>query len=66
MFSAYVNTASITQYVDTDGDGKVGGLCVAFMNSSKVIQAKSMRVTAKTTEEIEDGWQRLYVTYTPA
>ena len=58
-FSAYVNTRDVNTYV---GDG---GLYVAFMDTAGNILAAGDRVVAVTNSEIENGWQRVHVTYTP-
>ena len=59
-FSAYVNTKNVTEYVDG------GGLYVAFLSSSGTMLSASDRITAVTNAEIDNGWQRIYATYTPA
>ena len=59
-FSSYINTRDVTTYVGN------GGLYIAFMDTSGNILASSERVTAVTNSEIEDGWQRVHVTYTPS
>ena len=58
-FSSYINTRDVTTYI---GDG---GLYIAFMDTSGNILASSERIVAVTNSEIEDGWQRVHVTYTP-
>ena len=55
-FSAYVNTKNITNF-------STGGVYVAFMNENNVIQEESNRITFETAEKINEGWQRISVTY---
>ena len=59
-FSAYVNTKQVTSF------GQGGGVYLAFLNTSNSVLAEGQRVTYSTNPDIEDGWQRVYVTYTPA
>jgi YD repeat-containing protein len=58
-FSAYVNTQKVTSFDQS------GGAYVAFLNSSGTEVATGDKVTYQTSDNIESGWQRVYVTYTP-
>ncbi len=57
-FSAYVNTNSISNF-------STGGIYAAFLNSENGILAFGNKVTYTTVEDIDEGWQRIYCTYTP-
>ena len=57
-FSAYVNTQDIESF------GTNGGVFLAFLGANNSLAASSEKVTAKTPTQIENGWQRIYVTYT--
>ena len=57
-FSAYVNTNGISNFSN-------GGIYAAFLNSNNGILASGNKVTYKTVETIDGGWQRIYCTFTP-
>ena len=57
-FSAYVNTNGISNF-------STGGIYAAFLNSENGILASGTKVTYTTVEDIDEGWQRIYCTYTP-
>ena len=57
-FSAYVNTNGISDF-------STGGIYAAFLNSNNGILASGNKVTYKTVEDIDEGWQRVYCTFTP-
>ena len=56
-FSAYVNTGGVTNFPD-------GSIYAAFLNSNNGTLAFGNKITYKTGEEIDGGWQRIYCTYT--
>lgn len=57
-FSAYVNTNDVSDF-------STGGIYAAFLDSSNGVLASGSKITYKTGEEIDDGWQRIYCTFTP-
>ena len=56
-FSAYVNTNGVDDFSD-------GSVYAAFLTANNGIIISGNKITYKTGEEIDDGWQRIYCTYT--
>ena len=59
VFSGYVNSSGMTTF------GRDGGLSLSFQNSSGTDVAESNRLNYATSNQVENGWTRLEVTYTP-
>jgi YD repeat-containing protein len=59
VFSGYVNSSGMTSF------GRDGGLSLSFQNSSGTDVAESNRLNYATSNQVENGWTRLEVTYTP-
>lgn len=55
--SAYVNTQGIQQF------GANGGAYVAIMNSSNEVLSVGNKVSHVTSDQIDDGWLRVYATF---
>ena len=56
-FSAYVNTNGVDDF-------STGSVYAAFLTSNNGIIVSGNKLTYKTGEEIDGGWQRIYCTYT--
>lgn len=59
VFSGYANSSGMTTF------GKDGGLSLSFQNSSGTDVAESNMLNYATSNQVENGWTRLEVTYTP-
>lgn len=59
VFSGYANSSGMTTF------GKNGGLSLSFQNSSGTDVAESNMLNYATSNQVESGWTRLEVTYTP-
>ncbi len=59
VFSGYVNTACSSVFSDE------GGAYLSILNSGNVVQKASRMINHKTNVNIEDGWERLEVTFSP-
>lgn len=59
VFSGYANSSGMTTF------GRDGGLSLSFQNSSGTDVAESNRLNYATSNQVENGWTRLEVTYTP-
>lgn len=59
VFSGYANSSGMTTF------GRDGGLNLSFQNSSGTDVAESNRLNYATSNQVENGWTRLEVTYTP-
>ena len=57
--SAWASTAGVTRY------GKDGGMILQFRNDSGAVLAASELLNYQTSQEINNGWTRLEVSYTP-
>lgn len=61
-FSAYVNTSTMGAF---DPAHPERGSFIAFMDQNKNIKEKSEIINYNTEPTIENGWERISVTYTP-
>lgn len=59
VFSGYANSSGMTTF------GRNGGLSLSFQNSSGTDVAESNMLNYATSNQVESGWTRLEVTYTP-
>ncbi|MBE6946287.1 MAG: RHS repeat-associated core domain-containing protein [Ruminococcaceae bacterium] len=59
VFSGYVNTACSSVFADE------GGAYLSILNSGNEEQKASRMINHKTNVNIEDGWERLEVTFSP-
>ena len=59
-FSAWANTVGVTRY------GKDGGMILQFRNDSGQVLASSELLNFQTSRDVNQGWSRLEVSYTPA